>query len=60
MVVGGRGVGSARGFVAGSVSRSIVHGQVLPVLVVRGDRPARPLVEAEVRKELDLREKGDN
>ncbi len=55
VVVGGRGVGSARGFFAGSVSRSIVHGLALPVLVVRADRPVRPLVEEEVRRELDLR-----
>lgn len=55
VVVGGRGSGSAKGYFAGSVSRSIVHGLALPVLVVRGDRPARPLVEAEVRNELDMR-----
>jgi nucleotide-binding universal stress UspA family protein len=57
VVVGGRGSGSARGFFAGSVSRSIVQGLALPVLVVRGDRdrPARPLVEEEVRNTPDLR-----
>lgn len=47
VVVGGRVSGPEGGPRAGaSVSRSIVDGSALPVLVVRGDRPARPLVGA--------------
>ena len=40
--------GTAKARAAASASRSIVEGSELPVLVVRGDRPSRPLVEAPV------------
>lgn len=49
LVVGGRVSGPEVGpRAAASTSRSIVEGSELPVLVVRGDRPSRPLVEAPV------------
>lgn len=45
VVVGGRVSGPEGGpRAAASTSRNIVDGSALPVLVVRGDRPARPLV----------------
>jgi len=48
LVVGARGHGSVERFLLGSVSRAVVHGANLPVLVVRGvtpaDRGPKPLV----------------
>jgi nucleotide-binding universal stress UspA family protein len=48
VVVGARGHGSIERFLLGSVSRAVVHGANLPVLVVRGvppaDRGLKPLV----------------
>jgi nucleotide-binding universal stress UspA family protein len=40
LVVGARGHGSVEQFLLGSVSRAVVHGANLPVLVVRGTPPA--------------------
>ena len=40
LVVGARGHGSVEHFLLGSVSRAVVHGANLPVLVVRGTAPA--------------------
>jgi nucleotide-binding universal stress UspA family protein len=40
LVVGARGHGSIEKFLLGSVSRAVVHGANLPVLVVRGGPPA--------------------
>jgi nucleotide-binding universal stress UspA family protein len=40
LVVGARGHGSVERFLLGSVSRAVVHGANLPVLVVRGVTPA--------------------
>jgi nucleotide-binding universal stress UspA family protein len=40
LVVGARGHGSVERFLLGSVSRAVVHGANLPVLVVRGTPPA--------------------
>jgi nucleotide-binding universal stress UspA family protein len=40
LVVGARGHGSVERFLLGSVSRAVVHGANLPVLVVRGSPPA--------------------
>jgi nucleotide-binding universal stress UspA family protein len=40
LVVGARGHGSVEKFLLGSVSRAVVHGANLPVLVVRGAPPA--------------------
>jgi nucleotide-binding universal stress UspA family protein len=40
LVVGARGQGSVERFLLGSVSRAVVHGANLPVLVVRGVTPA--------------------
>jgi len=40
LVVGARGHGSVEQFLLGSVSRAVVHGANLPVLVVRGGPPA--------------------
>jgi nucleotide-binding universal stress UspA family protein len=40
LVVGARGHGSIEQFLLGSVSRAVVHGANLPVLVVRGVPPA--------------------
>jgi nucleotide-binding universal stress UspA family protein len=40
IVVGARGHGSVEQFLLGSVSRAVVHGANLPVLVVRGVPPA--------------------
>ena len=40
LVVGARGHGSIEQFLLGSVSRAVVHGANLPVLVVRGAPPA--------------------
>lgn len=40
LVVGARGHGSIERFLLGSVSRAVVHGANLPVLVVRGAPPA--------------------
>lgn len=48
VVVGARGHGAIEGFILGSVSRAVVHGAPLPVLVARmpppTDRPLRVLV----------------
>jgi len=40
LVVGARGHGSIEGFILGSVSRAVVHGANLPVLVARAVPPA--------------------
>lgn len=40
LVVGARGHGVVEGFILGSVSRAVVHGASLPVLVARGVHPA--------------------
>jgi nucleotide-binding universal stress UspA family protein len=40
LVVGARGHGAIEGFILGSVSRAVVHGATLPVLVARGVPPA--------------------
>lgn len=40
LVLGARGHGSIERFLLGSVSRAVVHGAALPVLVVRGAPPA--------------------
>ena len=40
LVLGARGHGSVEHFLLGSVSRAVVHGAGLPVLVVRGSPPA--------------------
>ena len=42
IVVGSRGLGSVKRLVVGSVSESIVHGAVCPVLVLRGGLDAWP------------------
>ena len=44
LVVGSWGLGSARGLFLGSVAGGVVGGAERPVMMVRGDRPARPLV----------------
>jgi nucleotide-binding universal stress UspA family protein len=55
VVIGGRVSGPERGPRAGaSTSRSIVYDLDLPVLVVRGDRPARPLVATPEPARTDL------
>ena len=45
VAIGGRVSGPERGPRVASTSRSIVDGSSLPILVVRGDQPARPLVQ---------------